>query len=915
MSNAGSLTLATNGGGTLTINGALSTSAGAIVLTGPTILDPTVTTGGGSITFNNAVTLSADTTVDSGTGATTFVSTVDGGHTLTVSGRVVNFGTNVGSITALAGLDVTGLANLFGNVTTNNGPITFNNAVLLNTSLTLNSGTATTTFGGTVDSGDCACDVTASAGAFSFGGALGGTTPFGAVSLSSTNGMTLPSIFATTILAQTTGAAADLTLGPGTVLTGLGTTGTAATLAAGRGFINQSRAGAIRLNLDGGTARWLIYSANPADDVFNNLNSNNTAVWDTPFGGTVTAPGDRYVFAFQPTITVRSIDDSKTYGQDVTSRVATDFVISGLELGVAGAYLGDAPSMVFSGTPQVTSLGSPARAPVTGSPYPITVAQGSFTVSDRYALVLDSAGKLTVAPLPITFSVADATSTYGTTPALGAATLFGVLSGDTVVPTVGAFSGATPVAVRPRTPAGVYSEQVTSLSNPNYAVAPSGNSPGTFTIGPKAVTYSVADASSIYGATPVLGPATLFGLLAGDTVVPTVGALSGATPVAVGPRTPAGVYSEQVTSLSNPNYAVAPSGNSPGTLTIGPKAVTYSVADASSIYGATPVLGPATLFGLLAGDTVVPTVGALSGATPVAVGPRTPAGVYSEQVTSLANPNYTIAPFGNTPGTLTIGPKTVSYSVADATSLFGTTPILGPATLFGILPGDVVIPAVGAFFGADPVGLNPFTPVGQYAELVTAISNPNYRIAPAPNFPGILIVSTGNDPGFLPGLTQINNPAPSSYGGGEVLPDFTTRCYEPPSMPDPNRFSDPDAALRAISQSMENYFKRCQNPTQTTIADGLEAYAAKLQVLAPRLPPALRNIPSIVAEAARRARAAPSRAAAVAVLRQTVAAIHKEISLVLSEDPATRSRELRDGDVVANALSGASVALVNSGGL
>ena len=242
-----------------------------------------------------------------------------------------------------------------------------------------------------------------------------------------------------------------------------------------------------------------------------------------------------------------------------------------------------------------------------------------------------------------------------------------------------------------------------------------------------------------------------------------------------------------------------------------------------------------------------------------------------------------------------------------------------------MLPGDVVVPTVGAFRSLAPVALTPFTPVGQYAELVTALSNPNYRIAPAPNFPGVLTiaVATANpgapsDPGFLPGLTQINNPAQTEYDVGgyeQVLPRFAVNCNEPPSLPDPNRYSDPDTALRAISQSLENYFKRCQNPTQTTIADALEAYAAKLQVLAPRLPPALRNIPSIVAEAARRARAAPSRAAAVAVLRQTVAAIHKEIALVLSEDPATRSRELRDGDVIAGALSGASVALVNSGGL
>ena len=51
------------------------------------------------------------------------------------------------------------------------------------------------------------------------------------------------------------------------------------------------------------------------------------------------------------------------------------------------------------------------------------------------------------------------------------------------------------------------------------------------------------------------------------------------------------------------------------------------------------------------------------------------------------------------------------------------------------------------------------------------------------------------------------------------------------------------------------------------------------------------------------------------MLHQTVAAVHKEIALVLSEDPETRGRELRDGDVVAGALDRTSVALVNSGGL
>ena len=434
-------------------------------------------------------------------------------------------------------------------------------------------------------------------------------------------------------------------------------------LAATGNFINNfGPAAIVELAAD----PWQIYSASPTGDVFGGLDSGNTAVWNTTFGQPVTAAGNRYIFAFRPTITVTSGDLTKTYGQDVTSLLAADFTISGLQPGVPGAFLGDSATAIYSGAPSVTSLGSPARASVAGSPYEITVAPGSFAVSDRYALVLDSTGRLTVDPLAIT------------------------------------------------------------------------------------------------------------------------------------------------------------------------------------------------------------------------------------------------------------------YSVADSSSIFGTTPILGVASLFGVLPGDTVDPTVGAFLGALQIPLNPFTPVGQYAQFVTALSNPNYTIAASGNSPGTLTVKPTTvaflpfDPGFLPGLTLINNPAKTEYDVGgyeQVLPHFTVACNEPPSLPDPNRFSDPDQALRAISQSLENYFRRCQNPTQATIADALDAYAAKLQVLTPRLPPALRNVPAIVAEGARRVRAARSRSEAIAVLHQTVAAIHKEITLVLSEDPQTRGRELRDGDMVAGALDRTSVALVNSGGL
>jgi hypothetical protein len=141
-------------------------------------------------------------------------------------------------------------------------------------------------------------------------------------------------------------------------------------LAATESFINNVGPGAV-------VDPWQIYSASPTGDVFGGLNSGNTAVWNTTFGEPVMAAGNRYIFAFQPTITVTSGDLTKPYGQDVTSPVAADFTISGLQPGVAGAFLPDAAAAVASGTPSVTSLGSPARALSPAAPIPSRWRRGA----------------------------------------------------------------------------------------------------------------------------------------------------------------------------------------------------------------------------------------------------------------------------------------------------------------------------------------------------------------------------------------------------------------------------------------------------------------------------------------------------------------------------------------------------------
>ena len=89
----------------------------------------------------------------------------------------------------------------------------------------------------------------------------------------------------------------------------------------------------------------------------------------------VSRTGDRYLFAYQPTLTFTSTGVlTKTYGQDATAAVAaSSYTVTGLQAGVANAFVGDANSTAFSGTPTLASLGAGTSANASATPYSITI--------------------------------------------------------------------------------------------------------------------------------------------------------------------------------------------------------------------------------------------------------------------------------------------------------------------------------------------------------------------------------------------------------------------------------------------------------------------------------------------------------------------------------------------------------------
>ncbi|PJC87573.1 hypothetical protein CSW98_00120 [Vibrio sp. HA2012] len=191
----------------------------------------------------------------------------------------------------------------------------------------------------------------------------------------------------------------NITLGNGVTLDiGTGT----GVLAAGGNFINNSGSGAITTSGDG---RWLIYSTDPATNTFGGLISGNSALWNKTYASypaeSVTQTGNRYLFSIQPTATVTALNMDKTYGEtiDLSNPVlGTHYTVSGIiDSSVYGnVFTQDTASDILTGTPVMTSEGASSGANTDGSPYTLTIAQGSLSSGTGYNLTGFTNASITV---------------------------------------------------------------------------------------------------------------------------------------------------------------------------------------------------------------------------------------------------------------------------------------------------------------------------------------------------------------------------------------------------------------------------------------------------------------------------------------------------------------------------------------
>ncbi|AUN32975.1 MBG domain-containing protein [Niveispirillum cyanobacteriorum] len=95
-------------------------------------------------------------------------------------------------------------------------------------------------------------------------------------------------------------------------------------------------------------------------------------------------------------------------------------------------------------------------------------------------------------------------------------------------------------------------------------------------------------------------------------------------------------------------------------------------------------------------------------------------------------------------GTLTVTKKSLTYSITNSSSTYGTTATGGTVTLGGLVDGDGVTGTVTTYRGADAVTLAPRTAVGSLTQKVTAITGSdvgNYELAASGHTDGTLTIA------------------------------------------------------------------------------------------------------------------------------------------------------------------------------
>ena len=689
------------------------------------------------LTFNRALaqTLTVNPAFLTRTLNTGTAVTLQASNDLTVLSDIIvnNTGGNGGALTLQAGRSV--LINA--DITTDNGNLT----IVANEILSAGVIDAQRDPGSAVLTMGVGADINAGSGNVRL------TIASGAGKTNTASGdMTLRNVSAGTVIAENLGPSnGDVILASG-ALTASGVGTPLVVASQGGDFINNAGAGA--LSASGG--RWIVYSQNPAANVFGGLTASpyyNT-VYNPAAPTALGATGNRFAYTIAPALTVTPDNQSREYGEPNTGFT---YVITGL-------INGDTLAAAVSGTPTFSSTATPTSN--VGSGYTITASLGTLVSDYNYGFNF-GVGTLTINPATLTYVADAAVRAYGDPNPLFTGNVTGFKNGETIATaTTGTLTFTSPATVTSNV--GTYAIDGSGLTanNGNYVFVQAASNATALTINPATLLYVADPKTRLYGdANPAL-TGTVTGFKNSDTMATaTTGTLAFSTSAT--PASNVGSYAILGSGLTttSANYVLAQDPSNATALTINPATLTYIADPASRLYGDPNPAFTGTVTGFKNGETsATATTGTLTFTSP-AVGTSN-VGSYAIDGSGLVanNGNYVFVQAATNATALTINPATLTYIADPASRLYGDANPVFTGNVAGFKNGETIATATTGTL-AFTTTATPASNVGSYAIDGSGLTanNGNYVFVQDPGNATALTINPAT-------LTYIADPKTRIYG-------------------------------------------------------------------------------------------------------------------------------------------------------
>jgi hypothetical protein len=326
-------------------------------------------------------------------------------------------------------------------------------------------------------------------------------------------------------------------------------------------------------------------------------------------------------------------------------------------------------------------------------------------------------GTLIINKPPLTVVIADATRVYGDPNPPFTGTITGLRGTDVITATYS--SPATP-----RSPIGTYPivptfiDPAGVLDNYNLLVTN-----GTLTITPAPLSVTADSTSRVYGDPNPVFTGAILGIKNGDNIIATYTSIATAA-------SPVGTYPivANLIDLTSKlgNYTVT---KMDGVLTITQAPLTVTAANASRLYGDPNPVFTGTIVGIKNGDAITATYSSPATVTSdVGTYPIIPALVDP----TLKLGNYAVT---STNGVLTINPAPLTFTVANASRIYGNPNPTFTGTFVGLKNADVLTVTFTSADITSPVGTYPIVPTVSGAKAIDytiTLKNGTLTITKAP---------------------------------------------------------------------------------------------------------------------------------------------------------------------------------------